>query len=239
MSFMTQPHMNINLSRKLKEFLTKEEITLEEASNMCDIPYETLRNIYYGKTTNPELNTLVKLIKGLNMSPYFLTDSHIGNSDEEELLKYFREAGKNGRSVIKKIAKNQSLAYKKNGKNDLSITLMIPQSRDEDGILNSAIVQDRILTNNPKAFIAYKLGNNNFSNRGFSKGDVILLEDRHPKNEEMAVFSDGTYSYFRIFLETDDGYILKSMNRKGVDFKGKRLSEWNCVGTYIGLIEKE
>ena len=47
---------------------------MHEASQVCGIPYATLRDLYTGRSTNPSLRTLQMLAKSYGMYPGWFTD---------------------------------------------------------------------------------------------------------------------------------------------------------------------
>ena len=56
------------LSERLRELLAVKGISKEDFAELCDLPIETVRNIYYGKTPDPKLSTMLKMSKALDIS---------------------------------------------------------------------------------------------------------------------------------------------------------------------------
>ena len=49
------------LSKRLKEILGDRGLSIGSFAEMCDLPVETVRNIYYGKTADPKVSTVMQL----------------------------------------------------------------------------------------------------------------------------------------------------------------------------------
>ena len=76
------------LSRRLIELLDENKMTKENLAEKCGLPIETIRNIYYGKTTDPKVSTLFKIANALNVSIECLISCEIENPlrDNKKIL---------------------------------------------------------------------------------------------------------------------------------------------------------
>lgn len=224
------------LSDNLKSIMIKQKITLNQLAEMSDVPLETLRNIYYGKVSDPKVSTLLSISKSLHISINYLLGDNIHTPDEENLLRYFKRCGDHGKSVMLLIGYFESTLsrHERDAKQKFKIPCIVPLTMD-NGIKYTESETIEVITDNPNAFIAIEITSNSFTPY-FCKGDRVLLEDRFPINGEKAIFIKDCVAYCRTYTEHDNGYILKSLNRQGEDFKLKRMDEIKCMGTCIGVI---
>ena len=74
---------------------------------------ETLRNIYYGRTSNPNIKTVMAMAEALDMTINSLLGvENTSNNEERKLINYFRNCGKHGKNVILNIAKYEASLMK-------------------------------------------------------------------------------------------------------------------------------
>jgi transcriptional regulator with XRE-family HTH domain len=52
---------SVNLARRIKELRKKYKITQDKLSKKADIPYSTLAKLESGYTSNPSMETLIKI----------------------------------------------------------------------------------------------------------------------------------------------------------------------------------
>lgn len=64
------------LSKRLKEILGERGLSIYNFAETCDLPVETVRNIYYGKTTDPKVSTVMQMSKALDMSVNYLMSEY-------------------------------------------------------------------------------------------------------------------------------------------------------------------
>ena len=97
------------LSKRLKEILNEKKISLEYYSQMSGVPMETLRNIYYGRTSNPNIKTVMAMAEALDMTINTLLGVENTNTNEErKLMNYYRNCGNHGKMIIMNIAKYEA-----------------------------------------------------------------------------------------------------------------------------------
>jgi hypothetical protein len=53
----------------VRELAREKGWSLPELARRCDIPVDSVRNLVYGKSVNPTLDTVVKLARGTGKSP--------------------------------------------------------------------------------------------------------------------------------------------------------------------------
>ena len=239
-------------SDKIRELMIERDISLVDLAELSEVPFETLRNIYYRKVKDPKVSTAFQLARALGVTvEYLLKDmSAVGEgkeseeeqeSIEEELLENYRECGNHGRALIRIVAQFECRAARKERLNlrkmKHRIPCLIPVGRIGDGIdYNSCNVEDEY-TMIKKVYLAIEITNNNFA-PAYCKGDRILLENRFPELGERAVFTNGTKVYFRYFKMEGDMYCLECLNGRGEDMYLRRMDEIDCLGTCISVIRK-
>lgn len=225
------------LQDELKDLLKKKKMKYQDLAEAADLPLETVRNIYYGKVTDPKVSTLMAMSKVLNVSVNRLLGERLYTKDEERLIMNYRRCGHHGRSMVMLTANYEAelARHERTAENKYTIPCIVPLDVVHDGVRYSSSEMVDISTDNPCAYIAIEINSNEFAPI-FCKGDRILIEDRFPSNGETAVFLIDNMVYCRRFRENDEGYILESLNRHGQDFRYRRMDKVKCVGTCVGVM---
>lgn len=225
------------LSERLRELLAVRGISKEDFAEMCDLPIETVRNIYYGKTPDPKLSTMLKMSKALDISVNCLVGQCTHSPEERALLQYYKSCGNHGKSLIALTAKYEALTAKaeREAKEKHLIPCLIPQGNIRQGIAFEQCETVEIYTSNMEAFTAIRMINNDLV-PFCCKDDVILIANRFPAHNEYAVFYKEGRAYIRKFLEEDNQYRLKCLHNEGTDIICKRMDEIEYVGTCCGIV---
>ena len=226
------------LIKRLKEILYDKKISLEYYSQMSGVPIETLRNIYYGRTSNPNIKTVMAMAEALDMTINSLLGvENANNNEERKLLNYYRNCGSHGKNIIINIAKYES---------DLSLTeqeglrqykIICLKSTDNifRGLLYDPENPYEIYTNKKEAYMAFETSVNEDAPT-YCKGDILLLENRFPVSGEHAVFIKDEKMFVKVFLEKKEGYCLKPIHRLGDEMHFRKFDNIECLGTCCGLI---
>lgn len=227
------------LSARLKELLNERKLSINEYAEMCDVPIETVKNIYYGKSNDPKLSTALKMAKALNLSVNCLVGECPHTPEERVLIQKYRECGKHGKSIIELIAKYEASAIKndREGIEKHKIPCIVPRGDFHKGIIYDLCETIDIETSNADAYIAIQLINNDFAPL-FCKNDVILFENRFPKNGEIASFYKGDRLYIRKYIEDNKEYKLQCIHKHGEDLILKRMDEVDYIGTITGVVRE-
>lgn len=225
------------ISENLKDILEKKKMKKEQLAELADLPMETVRNLYYGRTTDPKVSTMLAISKVLNVSVNRLMGQQMYSTAEEKLIRNYRRCGAHGRSMIMLTANYEAdlSRHERDAENKHIIPCIVPIDAVKDGLQYSSSNMVDIATDNPEAYIAIEITSNEFTPI-YCKGDRVLIADRFPASGETGVFIIDCMVYCRIFEEHDDGYLLKSLNRHGQDFKLKRLDKVKHIGTCVGII---
>lgn len=225
------------LSERLRNLLNSRGISLAEFAEMCDLPLETVKNIYYGKTTDPKVSTLMKMGNVLDLSVNCLMGQCLHPKDEQMLLGYYRMCGEHGKSLILLTSKYEAVSAKAEreavGKH--KIPCLIANGNMSEGIIYDNCETTEITTTTKEAFVAIKLTTNDLV-PAYCKGDIILIKNCFPKEEEYVVFYKGERAYIRKFTEENGKYILKGIHNIGEDILLKRMDEVEYIGTCIGVV---
>lgn len=112
MIFVEKDMVEIMLGTRLREILCSKKMTIAEVAEMSDLPLETVRNIYYGKTTDPKISTVLQLSKALDMSVNCLMGQCSHSKEERAILTHYRMCGNHGKSLIGLVAKYEALTAK-------------------------------------------------------------------------------------------------------------------------------
>ena len=224
------------LSQQLKKFLNERKLGVQEFSEMCDLPLETVRNIYYGKSADPKLSTILKMADALNMSINCLLGKCSHSLSERVLIENYRSCGSHGRSIIELVARYEAGAIKSEraSTNKHKIPCILTHGDLRNGIVYDICETIEIETTIKDAYFAIRLTNNDLSPI-YCKNDILLFVDRFPASGEIAAFFKGNRVYIRKFIEEDNAYILKCMHQYGEDVRLKRMDEVEYIGTITGV----
>lgn len=225
------------LGEKLRDLLAVKGMSKEELAEKCDLPVETIRNIYYGKTTDPKVSTVLKISRALNISVNCIMGECSHSPEERALLEYFRECGNHGRRVALSVVKYEALRAKEERgvTGQYRVPCLIPQGNIRQGIDYDTCDVTDIHTSREDAYMALKMTNNDFVPL-YCRGDIILISNRFPENKELGVFYDNGRAFIRQYLEEDDQYRLKCLHNSSQDMIFKRMDEIEYVGTCCSVL---
>lgn len=227
------------LSEKLKEELRERNISVNEFAEICALPIETVKNIYYGRTPDPKVSTLLKMGKALNLSINCLLGECPHSKDEQRLLKNYRRCGNHGKSIITLVSKYEALSAKRERERSdkHKIPCLIPKGNIREGIVYDRCEVVDVITSVKEAYAGIKMINNDLVPL-YCKNDIILIENRFPINGEIGVFYKNERAYIRRFIEDNDHYILKCLHGFGEDFIFKHLDSLEYIGTCVGVVRE-
>ena len=226
------------LGERLREILAVNVISKDELADMCDLPVETIRNIYYGKTPDPKASTVMKISKALNITVNCLMGECSHSSEERVLLQYFRACGHHGKSVILLSAKFEALTAKeeREAKDKHTVPCLIPHGDIYQGIVYDKCEVVDIYTAKEDAYVAIKMTNNDLV-PAYCKGDILLIANRFPTHKEYGVFYQNGRAYIRQYIEEENQYRLKCLHNFAKDMVFKRMDEIEYVGTCCGVVK--
>lgn len=225
------------LSERLKQLMALHNMSKEELAEKCDLPLETVRNIYYGKTTDPKISTVMRIAKVFNLSVNCLMGECQHTPEERALLQYYRSCGHHGKSLILISAKYEALTAKEEREavGTHKIICLLPEGDIYHGIEYDNCKTEEIYTTNDKADVAIRMTNNCLMPI-YCKGDTILIAGRFPQNNEYGVFYYHGKAYIRQYIEADGQYILKCLHKHDKDMIFKRMDEIEYLGTCCGVV---
>lgn len=227
------------LTKQLRRIFVERGITWQECAELCDIPLETVRNLYYGKVKDPRVSTMLSLSNALHISVNCLMGETLFSEEEDLLVTNYRQCGSHGKHLLQQIAKIEADTAKleRESSNKYRIPCILPDSFCKDGSKYSISERNYIYTSEADAFIAIQVPNNNWTPK-FHKGDLLLLNNKFPCHKETALFSYHTRIYFRKYLEKNQNYLLRCVNGQHSDLILKKadLKSLFCIGTLIDVV---
>lgn len=225
------------LSDRLKDLLNARNISITSFADMCDLPIETVRNIYYGRTVDPKVSTVMKMSEALDISVNCLMAKCPHSKEERAIIHYYRNCGNHGKSLILLTSKYEALAAKAERElpDKHKIPCLITRGSILKGISYETCEVEEITTSEQKAFVGVKIDTNELVPI-YCKGDILLLENRFPSNGDYAVFYINEKAYLRKYIEEDNRYRLCCIHDVYEDIVLKRMDEVEYVGTCIGVI---
>lgn len=225
------------LSNRLKEILCELEWSKETLADKSGLPLETIRNIYYGKTQDPKISTVMLISEATGYNINCLMGKCAHTTQEKMLLKNYRSCGAHGKSIIDLIAKYEAGAAKSERESidRHKVPCLVPHGDIHAGIIFDTCETIEVDTDKKEAYCAIMLTNNDLAPK-FCKDDVILFENKFPKNGEYAAFFQGDRAYVRKFIEENGYYRLKCLHQQGEDIILKRMDEIQYIGICCGVI---
>lgn len=228
--------MHTIISRNIQHIASKKSMTIQSVAEQSKLPVESVRNLWYGKVTNPRVETLLAISRTFDVSINYLLGETFMKADEIALLENYRECGKHGKSRINLVARNEAKAAKKEkdcgGKHE--IPCLVPQKRVEDGFIYDGCGTKYIFTSVSNAYAAIEVTNNTYA-PVYCKGDQLYLEDRYPEHGETAIFVRDGIGFARKYVEEGGKYILRCISGHKEDIVLKRMDEVQCIGTCAGV----
>lgn len=227
------------LSTRLKQALSERDMTWQTCAELADIPLETMRNIYYGKVKDPKASTLLNIAQVLHTSVNWLMGENVCTEEENMLLVNYRQCGFHGKNVVQQFARYEALIAMEERKSPgkYLVPCLIPDNWVCDGSNYGTVETKAIQTNNPEAFMAVYVPNNNWAPR-YCKHDIVLLKNRFPVPEEEALFIYHGNIYYRKYMESKQGHVLQCINGRNSDLIFKRMDDPYLlfIGTTIGIV---
>ncbi len=226
------------LEKRLKSILNSRHLSIDDFAEMCDLPVETVKNVYYGRTIDPKISTVMKMAKALNTSVNCLMGQCSHTLEERVLLQHYRMCGNHGKSLIALTAKYEALSAKEERDSLVKhkIPCLIPQKDIHYGIDYNDCKVIEIETTKEEAYVSIQMMTNELV-PVYCKGDVLLVENRFPRHNEYGVFYKDGKIYIRRYIEEETQYRLQCLHNMGKDMIYKRMDQIEYIGTCCGVIK--
>ena len=225
------------LCERLRQLTNEKGWSLQQLAEISDLPLETVRNIYYGKTPDPKISTVMKLANSFNLTVNCLMGQCSHTPQERAILINYRNCGKHGKSIIELISRYEASAMRKEREKEgrHMIPCIVPEGTVSHGIIYDMCETVEIETDVKEAYIAIRMVSNDLAPT-YCKGDILLFENRFPKHGERAAFYKGDRIYIRRYLEEENQYCLKCLHNCDVDIILKRMDEVDYIGTCVDVV---
>lgn len=211
--------------------------SLKQFSEISGVPYDTLKNIHMGKTTDPKLSTAADIANAFGISINCLLGKCSHTPSEKILLRSYRECGKHGKSIIDLVARYEAGTIKNERctKGKHPIPCVKPCGDMHKGILWDSSKTENEYTTNADAYIGVQMPNDDFAPL-YCEGDIVLIEDRIPHDGEIAAILIKDRAYIRKVIKEKKGYTFKCLHNYGADIFINRMDEITFIGTVNGII---
>lgn len=226
------------ISTRFRDGLTAKGKTLKDAiEDLPSVPAETLTNLYYGRSHDPRVSTLAPVSEYLGMSINCLLGKCQHSSRERALLLNYRRCGRHGKSVLDLTARYEARSIKRDstGTDRHPIPCIVPHGYIYKGFIRDLCDTVEIMTTHPDAYSAILLTENDLAPR-YCKDDVLLFENRFPRNGEIAAFFTDELVYIRRYIEENGVYRLQCLHKHGEDMILKRMDEVDYIGPCIDVV---
>ena len=244
---------------KITEIRKKKGITIEELSELSNVPISTIKKISAGITTNPSLDTVKALARALDCKLDDFDDnpkSILNTPEQRDILEKFIKLDKYGKETVSYIIERELKRTKSIEKRNQRIqelesvgyqkkVIVYPYYRKLASAGNGDYLFDDIPLETFEVDYDFAkdrgadfaLGVNGDSMEDdIIDGDVVLVKKQSSVNDnELGVFIIDGNCFIKIY---DNGTLISS-NPKYKDIK---LTEYNniiCVGKVVGIIQPE
>lgn len=227
------------LSDRMKDVMNELGWTKEQLAEKSGLPLETIRNIYYGKTADPKISTVMAIAEATGHSINCLMGKCPHTIEEKLILRHYRVCGKHGKSLIELVAKYEAGAVmsEREAADKHMIPCLLPHGDIHKGIVYDTCETVEIETTSAEAYVGIQMTSNALAPK-FCKGDVILFENRFPQNGEYASFFKGGKAYIRKYIEGEKEYRLKCLHNMDEDIVLKRMDEVEYIGTVCEVMRE-
>ena len=229
--------MITRLSQRLRHLMAERGWTIQMLAKIADLPEETVRNIYYARTPDPKISTIMKLAKAFGISVHCLMGECEHTSEERELIRNYKTCGNHGKALIASIARYEAKTMKelRENPNEHSVPLIIPQGEIRQGFVFETCDTKEIMTSVQESYIGIQITTNDLAPM-FCKNDILLFENRFPRHGEKAAFYYDKKIYIRKFVEEDGQYKLQCLHKYDKDIILKRMDEVDYIGTCVDVL---
>lgn len=224
------------IQKRVRELAYEKGMDLEDLIEKCNLKEDTIRNIWYGRSHDPNVSTMLELSITLEVSINCLVGKCLYSPEERALFNNYRKCGIHGRAIIDTIARYEAGAMKEErerAENRL-IPCIVPHGEIRSGIIYELCDTIQIETNVQFADIALQITTNDLAPQ-YCKDDILFFQNRFPRSGEKAAFFIGEKVFLREYIEENKSYILKCLHNQGNDIVLKRMDEADYLGTLIGV----
>ena len=230
-----------SLRRNLYMYIGKKEITLQEVSELADIPLNTLKSLIYGDSRDCHISTVIKLARVFNVSVDELIGCGTISKQTCESLQVMRKLPE---SFTHFVRWSIHFHYEKLNSHKVSIKsveLMIPEE-SEDGnhkmtnnfdVIDVSFLSDDI---RPKIFMGIKLITPCYMPHYFEDDILLIANDRDAKTTENVIVTIGDNMWLvKRKKEIVDGKVV--INYYSIR-DGRRFASESEIDMVIGYVAK-
>lgn len=234
---------NYNLSQQLKNVMKKSNITIAALADQSGISEDTIKAIRTGRIKSPGIDILVKLADVFECSIDELIGRDSIQFEEKQLIMRYRALSSHSQNVVLNIIRMERCIQNSWTINERNcrIPCITPTESCTDGFNYDTIHLDFIevlVREGQNAAFAYRIGEHDYQLApSYFPNDILLFENRFPRNNEIGLFVHESYAYVRRFCEESDQTLeLRPLeDSTGQSFSMKLLDQFKCLGTFVGL----
>lgn len=225
------------LQERFISLLSERGWTQEFFAKKSGIPLNTVKNIATGRTKDPQLSTLEAAAHAFNISIDCLIGKCPHTPQEKALLRYYRESGKHGKDIILLIARYEAEVMKeqRDAPGKRPFPCLNPKGDLRRGVIVETCKTINEFTTIENVHIGVKMPNDDFAPM-YCEGDIILFENRNPKDEEIAAIIYKGRVYIRRLIKENGKYCFRCIRDSGADIIINRMDEIHCIGTAFDII---
>lgn len=225
------------LKDKILEMMSLRDMTIQQLSVYSGLSIDTIKNLIYGRVTDPKLSTIIPLCKALNCSmDYILGHEHIA-------LQQMRDFPSHSINLIQRIIDIESGLLSKGSKDHKAYrTVIIPNRFASDNMLYDSCVIGYIDVSDILPKYSHETITCGFLLQGdelapfYFSDDILLINgERHPHSNEIGIWFCDQHMYIRRYHynENGSGSLLPLQPNRGI--MSMKNHNFQCFGTVISV----
>lgn len=229
------------IKEKLLELMNYRNMNMQQLSDYSGLSVETIKNLVYGRVSDPKLSTLFPLCEALNCSLDYLT------GHGRVALQQARDFPNHSIKFVEQIVNAEYLLNCRCQTEQREYRTVIVPSRfaadnmiyDSSGIgIIDVSAQLELYSRETITCGAFIQGNE--LEPVFYDGDILLINcERHPYSNEMGVWLSNDKLYIRRYLYGENGNSrLCPIQNRGTETL-MRNGKFQCFGTILGVYRGE
>ena len=229
-----------NIAKRLKLLMKIEGITISELASKADISEDTIKSIRSGKTKNPSLYVLTAIADAFSCTLDNLVGRIPKEVDEANLLRKWRSLDNHGRQTTMLLIDEELSKQPHTTTRMRQFMYHCSSSYLGNGALCDMTRSEYIdipATYMREADFGFKITSDSYIPTYFPE-DIVAIKKRPPAPGEIACYWKDNVIYIRKYVILGGTARYIPINAVYNEIELKRISDYNCLGTIIGIIRQ-
>lgn len=225
------------LKDKILEMMSCRNMTIQQLSEYSGLSIDTIKNLIYGRVTDPKLSTIIPLCKALNYSMDYILDHEYVASQK------VRDLPSHSVNLIKHMIDIECGLQSKSSKDHKAYrTVIIPNHFASDNMLCDSCVigyidvSDILPKYSHEAITCGLLLQGDGLAPFYFPDDILLINgERHPYSNEIGIWFCDQHMYIRRYHHSENGFgsLLPLQPNHGI--MSMKNHNFQCFGTIISV----